>query len=778
MKMKPRQLCSAWLLAGILLFTQIAGANPVYVETPDSKGRGIAGMRGAECMLVLPAHVAFEYRDVEVFAQRGQKGKAEYVSHIGDRDDDLMLFAVTSNNEAICDESEAGMFRATTGSQIIIREKSGAWKAEPITITRRSDRSLEFTFENDNPHDAQGLSGSVIYLGGKPAGIVLELGKEGSDKPNIARHLKYTANLAGDWLLGPGSNVTEIRNALEIIKMATEMRPQGDIGQIAAIENLLGNGSSLSGIDLRGVGLKGVVLNSGELSLAQLHGANLEGALMNNVRAGEARFDFANLRGVTAQYADLRETRFYNATVNNADFSEADAKQSNWGGATARNVNFRGAKLQGASFFMADLTGADFTGAHLEQAFFSLANLTGAKFDGATFDRTDFTAATGDIEAFSDTQRKQMCATVVAETLEITLDRESPSARFSSGVTFQDLATDHLWIPVSIDLLPKCAMRDLVTAGYSALQDPDHEYGHEEQLTEDFFFRYKSDPFDKIGLRTDFREHVSNLIRRVNTELGAGGFLRFEHAAGLTLTEALEDRVDAVRFEGRFVLDMFGNVDLVGLKYEPDSTGLNASWKWKAEYQLEQENEPRSTTYERYDAGHWEKFFPEGTLKQELSENHVQLYQQWTLNRARATPSTAFLSLRISSSANNHLHNALNRARAKPDETVRLMPFEIFAQTPEQSLLVEGGYDSERLFSNSTILLLERPKSAYSIEMDVEALGLLRNYKRIQLKVKILGAEVFDKDPKHPGDHKVIISVQPLELIAFAKDETSLSFDF
>jgi uncharacterized protein YjbI with pentapeptide repeats len=776
------QITLAFMLAGLLTTPLSEGATPVYVETTGSLGRGLVAMRGAECMLLLPAHVAGQAIELQVYGRSGAAGTASFVKVIGKKDDDLMLFRVESNAGAVCDDSEAAMLKAMPGPVIFIRDKTGALRTESVSIDRDSQLTLVFTFQGATPQDAQGISGSVVYIDSKPRGMVLDVGVL-EDRPNIARELEYVAALEGSWLLGQAADVSNISDSLQIIETARQQRAKGDIGQIAAIEGLVRNGSALAGVDLRGVGLKNVVVNNGNLSAAQLQGANLENAQLQQANVGAARFDFANLKNVKARLANARETRFYYASADGADFSEADAAQSNWGGASARNANFRDADLSGASFFMADLTGADFSGAILDQTFFTAAILTDAKFDGAKFDRTDFTAATGDIEAFSAAQQKQMCATLVTDTVAVTLQRESPSARFSSGVDFQDLVERRLWFPASVDLLPRCATRDLVTAGYSALQDPNREYSQEETISHDFFFRYESEPYDKVGLRREFRTRTTDMIQRVQEAMEARRFLAVAHARSSDLSDALRNNLQNVGFDGQFSLNLLENLELVALKYDAEGLERNIEWKYKALYRLEVEQKPQTSLHDWLNAGYWENFFPPGVVAQELSAEHFELFRQWSVNRAGAIPSPVVLQFRLPSRASSTLHNTANRIRSQPDQTVTLLPFEVLSEKTEDRLPAELGIDANRLFvpatnSNFVTLRLNGPQESYAIQANAETLVFLRNAQNIRAEFRVLGAQVIDGQANLLNDHKIIVLVEPVRLTVFARDESSISFDF
>ena len=765
----------------LLVIGSTSAATPIYVEANGSIGRGLAALRGAECMVVLPAHVAGQSRQVAVYGRSGAAGDAAYVKDIGKKGDDLMLFKVTSNAEAICDDTEVAMFKAMPGAVILRREKNGALGIEQVSVTRHSQLNLIFVFLRENAREAKGISGSVIFVDGRPRGMVIDVGTV-PGRPNIARQLEYVAALEGSWVLGQAADVSNIRDALAVLQTAADMRTKGDIGQVAAIEGLVRSGSALSGVDLRGVGMAGVALNNGDLSLAQMQGANLENSFLQSTRISQARFDFASLKGIQAQSAGANETRFYYAIVDGADFSGANASQSNWAAASARSVNFRGADLSGASFFMTDLTGADFTNANLKQTSFIGAILTDAVFTGAELDRTDFTAATGEIAAFSEVQRAHMCATLVNDTVRLGLIRTAPSARFSSGTAYDDLVSTRVWLRVSIDLLPRCQNRDLLVAGLPAFEVSEYDPSRVEKVTNDFMIDYESEPYDKIGLRRTFAQRAYDQIQRIENAQEAGNFLRLEHAGAKKLSSALAARVNAVKFEGKFSLNYFASAELVGLKYHPSSMVFNDRWTSKAKIHLMEETRKKSQFTSLPAVSKWPKFFPEGTKQQELTDAHVELFRKWTLNRARAVPSRAFLQFRMPSSAIGMIHNAQISMKMQPEKRLTIKPFIDLGNPPGNRRLPEGAADPERLFiptsnTNQVIFVLAQPHEAYAIEANAESLALLRNNPQLELEMEVVGAEIIDKNPEVMGDHYILIKIAPIRLVAIASDGATLGFE-
>ena len=194
---------------------------------------------------------------------------------------------------------------------------------------------------------------------------------------------------------------------------------------------------------------------------------------------------------------------------------------------------------------------------------------------------------------------------------------------------------------------------------------------------------------------------------------------------------------------------------------------------------LRTENSQRSAGSSSPVAGNWEKFYPEGTRAQELVEAHVELFRQWTLNRAKAIPSTAFIQFNMPSAAIGMVHNAQISLGMQPEKRLTLKPFIDLGQPARNRRFPEGAFNLKRLFSPATIssniiLELDQPLETYVIDADTETLAFLRANPRLQLEMKLVGGKLIDDNPQRPGDHYILIRFSPIKLTALARDGTRL----
>lgn len=136
----------------------------------------------------------------------------------------------------------------------------------------------------------------------------------------------------------------------------------------AFLEELVAQGKSLAGADLR----------KADLSFAELEGADFTGAMLDG-----SCFRGAHLKDATFRGASAIATRFDGADVQRGRFEAADLSRAEFGGSLLTWSNFRGARLDDA----------DFTRAAASSVVFTRASASGAKFRNATMRNADFGSA-------------------------------------------------------------------------------------------------------------------------------------------------------------------------------------------------------------------------------------------------------------------------------------------------------------------------------------------------------------------------------------------------
>lgn len=155
---------------------------------------------------------------------------------------------------------------------------------------------------------------------------------------------------------------------------------------------------NLSGAELKGADLAGVLFSRLNLGSSFFQGANLSQAYLSLSSMREVNFNGANLSGAIIRGSDLTEAQLENANLSNANLQGSNLKDSN-----LRNANLTNAYLRGggghplrkdyindkppepANLFGADLTNADLRGADLDGVDLTHARLFGANFQGANF---------------------------------------------------------------------------------------------------------------------------------------------------------------------------------------------------------------------------------------------------------------------------------------------------------------------------------------------------------------------------------------------------------
>ncbi|MDD9303446.1 MAG: pentapeptide repeat-containing protein [Desulfobacter sp.] len=139
-----------------------------------------------------------------------------------------------------------------------------------------------------------------------------------------------------------------------------------------------GNPARPAGFDLRGINL-----NSQDLSGLDLSGYDLCFASMNPVDLTRANLSYALLREASLEKAVLNECEFIGADLGRTRLNECDAK----------NCGFGGANLSFASLINSDLSEAVLSRSSLQGADLRAADLTGARLSEADLSHAVFTRA-------------------------------------------------------------------------------------------------------------------------------------------------------------------------------------------------------------------------------------------------------------------------------------------------------------------------------------------------------------------------------------------------
>ena len=159
-------------------------------------------------------------------------------------------------------------------------------------------------------------------------------------------------------------------------------------------------GALLSGVDLRGLPLAGLVggqyggderqtdAAAVHLDGARLERADLRGASLHAAHLERARLDSADLRQSTLVKALLAHASLREARMEQADLREVDAVEADF-----RRARMGEIRAIGAHFDRARLDGAILDGANLDQARFTNAQMGEARLDGASCRQTVFTGA-------------------------------------------------------------------------------------------------------------------------------------------------------------------------------------------------------------------------------------------------------------------------------------------------------------------------------------------------------------------------------------------------
>ena len=170
--------------------------------------------------------------------------------------------------------------------------------------------------------------------------------------------------------------------------------------QLAAEGNTEWRSALLDHMDLRGVDLAGIHVESGRLKSCNFVGVRMTEAILEG-----ASLDLSDLSNADLSKARLRNSTFFKTVLTETDFRNADLLSVSLEQSSAHKAKFVAAKMGDAFLAMADLTGADFTGADLsganleatvmKETELALANLYGTYLEDADFTDSNWWRARG-----------------------------------------------------------------------------------------------------------------------------------------------------------------------------------------------------------------------------------------------------------------------------------------------------------------------------------------------------------------------------------------------
>ena len=776
-----RQAFLAAVMAACAMFS--AHAAPVMVSVGEANGRGLARLRGSECLVIVPAHLipdSVKRRNgatrMQVTGPGGAKGDAVFSAAVGLPDDDTALLRVTSNERLVCDEGESAELKGKQAATLVMRGDRGDLVSVPVDILSTVDQLIEIGGRSEFFRLSEMMSGATLIESGRVRGMLLSAATD--EDRGLAIQTDYLAGLLGAWVKDPSANVSELRDALAIIQSAIDMKPTGDIGQIAAAEALVQAGSSLAGADLRGLYFSGANLTDAQFAETQLSAANLRFAKLERANLSASFLGFADLTKSVFAQAIADRSRFYFAVADNANFKSAKLASSNWFGASARDADFSGADLAGVSFAFADLRGANFSGANLTNTLFVGAAIEGARFDGAVASNTDFTGAMGSGSQFSATQKKMLCAREFYRSGSVRVDvvEVVPSTKFDSGKDYDDVifGGQVFLAAFGLNRLKRCELM----ARYPAGRDIIWEHGGIERFSEEVKLFYDTDLLDKGGRRSAFKKRVIEHAKRMKGLVETANFVEAESSAHTDLTNAIRANIKTANLEGEAFLDSEA-VELLVLAEVPKSSEL-VDWLGKTRRRVGDEGnrnsiDERNARFKNY----WPAIFPAGTSMQQLRPDDYDLFKQWTLRRAKDLPR----SLRM------HTNNALRvRPNSKySEEAGQAVSFDILAGLDANSVRWRAAEtvpstdasDGITIEVNGTslgktALKLAIPREGRMVSIpDSLAQELSRYSLRRNLTVRVDGVKLAPTNDARYPDQKIIQltgRIEKIELVGRGQD--------
>ncbi|WP_353268550.1 pentapeptide repeat-containing protein [Gemmatimonas sp.] len=357
------------------------------------------------------------------------------------------------------DSTLARVLDSATDGVVASRDFGGGRSLVAVNIRRVDESSIVVEPRSQTDAISKGMSGSLLLVGGIPAGMLYEATDE---RAGTAYRLDYIERIVGPVFAtaDPASKPVDPRAAMDILERAITKKDGSQMMQVQALEQLLGLGNKFNATDFSGVWLAKARLDGGTITQANFLlsdltevsaiKADLSGTQFGFVAAENARFDSANVSGSRSPFISAQRSSWRTANLSGSNF---------WG-ADLRGADFRGADLRSTAFAFADLRGARFEGADLRGAYLTGAVLDSAHFDGATFGETNVLGASFHGTALTAVQRRGACrhggfGSQMPWTVRFIEERPDPT--MSQGTRFEEKGyIGHPLVNFSDRSLPLC----------------------------------------------------------------------------------------------------------------------------------------------------------------------------------------------------------------------------------------------------------------------------------------------------------------------------------
>lgn len=543
-----------------------------------------------------------------------------------------------------------------------------------------------------------------------------------------------------------------VAGALSILNHARTLRASSDIGQIQAVRTLAASGHKLDGLDLEGIGFQRGPMSYSHFSGASLLLANFDGAALVNSNFSGAGLGFVSAASADFERANLSDSIWYFASAERAKFPGTSASRSNWEGADLRGANFSGANLSGAAFTRANLTGADFSKSDLTNAIFVGAILDGAKFNGATMSNTDFSGAIGSSAQLSVAQQRGICGTselASDSTYRIRITEDVQDQSRDGSISTRVLVDELVPRVGGLRYLRACERRgEVIAAGHRPvlfMKAYEREVIHGE-----FWYALRPRSFLGLANRRDL------MVKRAQTQIAelrraneSGRYFRVPSDRHVQLRQFLAGKIKDSRVIGPVALDP-ETVFVYQARFQPGSIP-DSQWEGAARQWLVYE-EARLRDAARGESTQWVRFFPQGTLVEELDSPEGELFKRWTVARAAEIPLNA--SVQLSGKVILHA-GTLSGAELKPLVGLFWTDPKVVGPRDRDPDLV-GISNDERLRMIRLgwgYLRLPQALDAYVVRVDAARLNQLRRgggdvHLGVQMAVQVSGMDMVGADDR------------------------------
>ncbi|MEO9484579.1 MAG: pentapeptide repeat-containing protein [Ekhidna sp.] len=611
------------LLNSIVVLSQ----TPIYISGGMDTRQGILRANKHGCFAITANH-DLNGTDLNVVGSNGERTKAEVIIRYPEQDVAIIRLgdALSGCNEWNISNDGNDYPGQFFDGVLSIRDDLGDFQFIHVNILTSDDQYYTVEPKSKSNRLIPGMSGGALFSTNKDfLGFLISVDPD--DHTGIVYQSDNILRLVDSHFLT--SSIFSLESAIQIVESAIERKDGSNLGQIEAIEFLIRNNYDLKSVDLRGINLNKADLTGGNFESGQFQFAEMGSLQGKRINLINSKLDFANAEKIDLSNAKMSNASAIMLNAQDANFFESDLTGSLFFGADFRNADFTRANLTGTVFSFCDLRGAKFDESQMINTGLIASILDSASFANSKFEQVNFNGSVADSFEFSKVQKAQLCRYVSDERTEtlrsavvdlyVRIMEKTPSTRFDSGFTYDDLVNIDHNFATSSGALPLC--RDGLNASISNqfFHANSHTRGYEKSLLD------KSNRRNK--LRAIASEFQSRCLRYLTPER------KYRSAEYLKETKKRMAKITGQIKPSSSPPIINNDVALLALIKNNVIQEDEINWEYYAKKYLETSSSNNS----------WPRAITYGVSANDMINEWIPFYKDWSLKRAKAYDNTILI---------------------------------------------------------------------------------------------------------------------------------------